>query len=130
MEHIREMLAGAWGQLRFVELLVDCRRRIEIITTFMALLEMIRLGEIVARQYEEFGDIWLFEPARLRGEGATATADGGDAETAAGDDAETAGDDDAETAGDDDAETAGDGDGETAAGGDDTAGQQAREDQT
>ncbi|MGD8394056.1 MAG: segregation/condensation protein A [Candidatus Eiseniibacteriota bacterium] len=79
MEHIREMLAGAWGQMRFEEVLVDCRTRIEIITTFMALLELIRLGEVMARQYEEFGDIWLFEPERLRG-GLPAIDDAGDAE--------------------------------------------------
>jgi len=44
---------------------VGCRTRIEVIATFMALLELIRLGEIAARQYEELGDIWLFarEPA-------------------------------------------------------------------
>jgi segregation and condensation protein A len=65
MEHVRELLAGAWGQLRFDELVRDCRSRIEIISTVIALLELIRLGEVVARQYEEFGDIWVFDPERL-----------------------------------------------------------------
>jgi segregation and condensation protein A len=65
MEHIREMVAGAWGQIRFEELLADCHERIQVITTFVALLELIKLGEIVARQYDEFGDIWIFDPERL-----------------------------------------------------------------
>lgn len=72
MEVIRERLAGAWGQLRFEELLEDCRSRIEIISTFMAVLELIRLGEVAARQYEDFGDIWIFDPARLGGPGRAA----------------------------------------------------------
>lgn len=61
MEAVRAALAGAWGgQVRFAELVESCRSRIEVIATFMALLELVRLGELVARQYEEFGEIWLF----------------------------------------------------------------------
>jgi hypothetical protein len=65
MEHIRELLAGGWGQVRFEEVIADCQVRIEIVSTVMALLELIRLGEVVARQYQEFGDIWIFDPERL-----------------------------------------------------------------
>jgi segregation and condensation protein A len=65
MLEIRAAVRQAWGQIRFAEVVVGCRTRIEVIATFMALLELIRLGEIAARQYEELGDIWLFarEPA-------------------------------------------------------------------
>ncbi len=65
MEHIRELLAGGWGQVRFEEVILDCRVALEIVATVMALLELMRLGEVVVRQYEEFGDIWMFDPARL-----------------------------------------------------------------
>ncbi len=65
MEEIRERLAGAWGQIRFEEILGASRTRIEVITIFVSLLELIRLGEVVARQYEDLGDIWLFDPERL-----------------------------------------------------------------
>jgi segregation and condensation protein A len=61
MEAVRAALRTAWGgQVRFAELVEDCRTRIEVIATFMALLELVRLGELAARQYEEFGEIWLF----------------------------------------------------------------------
>jgi segregation and condensation protein A len=66
MEEVRAALRQAWGgQVRFLELVESCRTRIEVIATFMALLELVRLGELAARQYEEFGEIWLFacEPA-------------------------------------------------------------------
>jgi len=79
MEELRADLAAAWGQIRFAEVITRCRTRIEIVATFMALLELIKLGEIAARQYEEFGEIWLFSPERL------AQAAGG----AAGDEAAT-----------------------------------------
>jgi len=67
MEAVRAALRQAWGgQVRFLELVEACRTKIEVIATFMALLELVRLGELAARQYEEFGEIWLFacEPGR------------------------------------------------------------------
>jgi segregation and condensation protein A len=67
MEELRADLVAAWGQIRFAEVILRCRTRIEIIATFMALLELIKLGEVAARQYEEFGEIWLFTPERLAG---------------------------------------------------------------
>jgi segregation and condensation protein A len=65
MAEIRALLAETWGQVRFAEVIEPCRTRIEVIATFMALLELVRLGEIAARQYEEFGEIWLFTRERL-----------------------------------------------------------------
>ena len=76
MEELRADLAAAWGQIRFAEVITRCRTRIEIVATFMALLELIKLGEIAARQYEEFGEIWLFSPERLAAAAGGATGDG------------------------------------------------------
>ncbi len=81
MEEIRTALAAGWGQVRFAEVIERCHLRIEIIATFMALLELIRLGEIAARQYEEFGEIWLFARERLE---AAASAHPSEPETEVG----------------------------------------------
>ncbi len=43
----------------FGSLFRDLKDRNRVITTFLALLEMIRQREIVARQVERFGEIWL-----------------------------------------------------------------------
>ena len=48
---------GRMGRLSFLELLRACRSRAEMIVTFIALLEMIKLGQAVAAQAEAFGDI-------------------------------------------------------------------------
>ena len=61
MEGIRSALSES-GRVLFSDLLLRCRRRIERIVTFMALLEMIKLGEISAEQEESFGDIWIARP--------------------------------------------------------------------
>jgi segregation and condensation protein A len=56
------LIAGAVaerGSLSFTELLLQCRARAEIIVTFMALLELIKLGQVLVMQAEQFGDITL-----------------------------------------------------------------------
>jgi segregation and condensation protein A len=58
MERIRLELADR-GRALFTELLRRCRRRVEMIVTFMALLELMRLGEVHAEQEEALGDIWI-----------------------------------------------------------------------
>ncbi len=45
------------GEASFAELLQRCRVRTEMIVTFMALLELIKLGTILVVQSEVFGDI-------------------------------------------------------------------------
>ncbi len=47
----------AEGAVRFAELMSRCRDRGEIIVTFMALLELIKLGGVTVVQSEVFGDI-------------------------------------------------------------------------
>ncbi|MBN1885639.1 MAG: segregation/condensation protein A [Candidatus Krumholzibacteriota bacterium] len=50
------------SELLFSELFGRGTTRIEIIVTFLALLEMVRLGEVVARQMDRGGGIWLYRP--------------------------------------------------------------------
>ena len=57
-----EMLTAALrsrGRFSFVELLTGCRSRSEMVVTFIALLELIKLGEALIVQEETFGDIMI-----------------------------------------------------------------------
>ncbi|MCU0783604.1 MAG: segregation/condensation protein A [Verrucomicrobia bacterium] len=58
IEHIIRMLA-ARGRALFSELFEGVTSRTEIVVTFLALLELIRLRQIVAAQAEAFGEIEL-----------------------------------------------------------------------
>lgn len=62
METIRKVLSSR-SEVLFTELFAGEWTRIEIIVTFFAILEMVRLGEIAARQLEAQGDIWIYKPA-------------------------------------------------------------------
>jgi segregation and condensation protein A len=48
---------GERGSMSFTELLLRCRARAEMIGTFMALLELIKMGQVVVVQEENFADI-------------------------------------------------------------------------
>ncbi len=50
-------LAAEQGHLTFESLLLRCRVRLEMIVTFMALLELIKLGRVAGAQTVEFGEI-------------------------------------------------------------------------
>ncbi|MGD1048419.1 MAG: segregation/condensation protein A [Candidatus Krumholzibacteriaceae bacterium] len=50
------------SELLFTELFDVGFTKIEIVVTFLALLEMIKLGELVARQMGHGADIWLYKP--------------------------------------------------------------------
>ncbi|MHB8577564.1 MAG: hypothetical protein ACYDCQ_19805, partial [Dehalococcoidia bacterium] len=54
---------AARGSLSFVALISGCRGREEIISTFFAVLEMIKRVGLVATQAEAFGDIVLVAAA-------------------------------------------------------------------
>ncbi|HTO92405.1 MAG TPA: segregation/condensation protein A [Candidatus Sulfotelmatobacter sp.] len=56
-------LVAERGQLSFTELLLRCRVRAEMIVTFMALLELIKLGQVRVVQAENFADITLLSRA-------------------------------------------------------------------
>jgi segregation and condensation protein A len=46
-------------QITFFELVSHIRDRIIIVVTFMALLELIKRGELITRQSKAFGEIWI-----------------------------------------------------------------------
>jgi segregation and condensation protein A len=50
------------SEILFTELFAGQYNKIEIITTFLAILELVRLGELVARQMTHGADIWLYAP--------------------------------------------------------------------
>jgi segregation and condensation protein A len=47
------------GRLSFYELFESETRRIEMIVTFLALLELIRLRKVLVKQMKTFGEIWI-----------------------------------------------------------------------
>jgi segregation and condensation protein A len=59
------------GSVSFIALMQECRARAEVIVTFIALLELVKLGQVTVTQAEPFGDIEIV--ARTR-EGSEADA--------------------------------------------------------
>jgi segregation and condensation protein A len=62
IENIRAMLAQR-SEILFTELFGGEFSKMEIIVTFLGILEMIKLEELVARQMVHGEDIWLYKPA-------------------------------------------------------------------
>jgi segregation and condensation protein A len=60
---IEQALLRKKGRLRFRPMLAKCETRTEIVVLFMALLEMIKGGQLWAEQDTPFGDIVLLEAA-------------------------------------------------------------------
>jgi segregation and condensation protein A len=58
---IREILSQR-ETVRFTELFESARSRLEIITTFLAVLELAKLKQLVAKQGKRFGEIELAQP--------------------------------------------------------------------
>lgn len=52
------------GKLSFFGLFEGQTRRLVVVVTFFALLELIRLGRVVVRQRGLFGEIWIYAPNR------------------------------------------------------------------
>ena len=63
ISHIIEMLENN-DTVRFEDLFNEDRSRIQIVVTFVALLELIRLGLVRAYQENDFGNIWLINPQK------------------------------------------------------------------
>jgi segregation and condensation protein A len=63
MSMIMEILEGQ-DTVRFEELFQSGITKIQIIITFVALLELIRLGLVRAYQEKTFGNIWIINPAK------------------------------------------------------------------
>jgi segregation and condensation protein A len=56
------------SEMLFTELFTGQYDKNEIITTFLALLELVRLGELIARQMTQGNDIWLYARQRVPNE--------------------------------------------------------------
>ena len=63
MSVIMEMLEGK-EVIRFEEIFKEGITRIQLIVTFIALLELIKLGLAKAYQEREFGNVWVINPAK------------------------------------------------------------------
>ena len=63
ISHIMEMLENH-ETVRFEDLFKEDRSRIQIVVTFVALLELIRLGLVRAYQENDFGNIWVINPQK------------------------------------------------------------------
>jgi segregation and condensation protein A len=61
IELIRERLQTS-SEALFTEFFTNGYDRIDIIVTFLAILELVKLGELVARQMSNRRDIWLYRP--------------------------------------------------------------------
>ncbi len=53
------------SEILFTELFDSVTSRIDIIVTFLALLEMVKRGETIAKQMSSGSDIWLYTPETL-----------------------------------------------------------------
>lgn len=62
------------GRLSFTLLLEECKSRLEVIVTFLALLELLKLSRLVVEQSGPFDEIWV-EPRAETMEAPTATDD-------------------------------------------------------
>jgi segregation and condensation protein A len=63
MSVIMEMIEGHEA-IRFEEIFQESKTRIQLIVTFVALLELIRLSLVKAYQEKEFGNIWIINPSK------------------------------------------------------------------
>jgi len=61
--HIAELLESV-DTIRFEELFADTTSRVQLIVTFLALLELLRLGMARVYQEKDFGSIWVINPQK------------------------------------------------------------------
>ncbi|MBU8921394.1 MAG: segregation/condensation protein A [Bacteroidales bacterium] len=59
IEHVRSSLAEK-SEILFTELLSGAYDKLEVIVTFLAILEMIKSGQLLARQMMSGNDVWLY----------------------------------------------------------------------
>ena len=67
MSNIMEIIEGEEA-IRFEAVFQEGSTRIQLIITFVALLELIRLGLVRVYQEKQFGNIWIINPAKERHE--------------------------------------------------------------
>jgi segregation and condensation protein A len=75
IDHIRGKVNTS-SEVLFTELFSGNTDRLEIIVTFLAILEMVKLGELSARQMTDGGDVWLYRPGGAPKEGLKEIPDG------------------------------------------------------
>jgi len=63
MLHIADIMENL-DSIRFEELFKDSFTRVQLIVTFLALLELLRLGLARVYQEREFGNIWVINPQK------------------------------------------------------------------
>ena len=62
IEEQMEFLTGQLkdsAQISFFDMMKKLKNRVRVVVTFMAILEMIRLRQIIIQQSEIFGEIWI-----------------------------------------------------------------------
>jgi segregation and condensation protein A len=73
MSFIMEMMEGQEA-VRFEEIFKEGINKLQLIVTFIALLELIRLGLIRAYQEREFGNIWVINPQKVKSDESQVTS--------------------------------------------------------
>jgi segregation and condensation protein A len=63
MMHIADIIENL-DSIRFEELFKDSFTRVQLIVTFLALLELLRVGLARVYQEREFGNIWVINPQK------------------------------------------------------------------
>jgi segregation and condensation protein A len=61
IEYVRTFLQ-AQEKTTFLQLVQPLRSKMRLLATFLAILEMIKLHEIIVKQPKTFGEIWIFRP--------------------------------------------------------------------
>ncbi|MEJ2720628.1 MAG: segregation/condensation protein A [bacterium] len=75
LEAVRTLLA-AQNQIAFRDLFAGSSSRLEVVVTFMAVLEMLKRSEIRCRQEKAFGEIWMYRVDKAPDDTEDATTDG------------------------------------------------------
>ena len=73
MMHIADIMENL-ESIRFEELFSESFTRVQLIVTFLALLELLRLGLARVYQEKEFGNIWIINPSKQESSGTEETA--------------------------------------------------------
>ncbi|PKL51845.1 MAG: segregation/condensation protein A [Nitrospira bacterium HGW-Nitrospira-1] len=74
MMHIADMIENI-ESIRFEDLFKEAFTRVQLIVTFLALLELLRLGLARVYQEKEFGNIWIINPQNQGSAGTGQSAD-------------------------------------------------------
>ena len=59
MRHLLDRVRNGGDGLTFSELCEDCQSRLEVVVSFLALLELIRRGRVAVSQRQLFDEIWV-----------------------------------------------------------------------